>query len=56
MYLDEMFSVYSEVNIMIIFLFKCIAEVTASSPGCISPVQHFSNATQNSFISEAYFS
>lgn len=55
MYLDEIFSVYSEVNIMIVFLFKHIAAVAASSPGCIPPVHHFLNTSQNYSISEASF-
>lgn len=56
MYLDEIFSVYSEVNIMTIFLFKWIAVVAASSLGCIPPGHHFLNTSQKSSFSEASFS
>lgn len=51
MYLDKMLLVYLEVAIMILFLFKLIAAVV-TPPGCIPPVHHFLNISQNSSISE----
>lgn len=55
MYLDEMLLLHLEVAIMIVFLFKFIAAIVASSSGCSPPVHHFLNTSPNSSVSEPTF-